>query len=184
MSVKYLHWLGKFCPTQSPLPFYHCSCICKEGTQQKDYKGWVSLFCLFHLPFCFKLYNPPRYMNPSVSTGCYAQSSSFKLCTGTADGSRIKCISWASTGGFLAKKISLVQWYRTSEGTQLRAGMKRYTSRWHNTPQFSICALEDAIKASPVVSTSISNIYQGRADIILPVIHPLLKYGLRNQLTP
>lgn len=90
-----------------------------------------STFCLFHLLFfCFKLHNPLRYMNPSVSTGLYAQSSSFKLCTGTADGSSIKCISWASTSGFLAKKISSVhQRYRASEGAQLRAGMKRYTSR-------------------------------------------------------
>lgn len=66
---------------------------------------------------------------------------------------------------------------------QLIAGMKGCTARWHNTPQASIWAWEDIMSASPVLSTRIYNVYQGSANITLPVIHPLLKYGSQNQFT-
>lgn len=41
----------------------------------------------------------------------------------------------------------------------------------------------DAVSASPVASTGICNICRGSGDIVLPMIHPLLKYGLRNHFT-
>lgn len=55
--------------------------------------------------------------------------------------------------------------------------------RWHNAPQASIYAWEEIRSASPVVSTSIHNIHQRSANIILLMIQPLLKYGLQNRLT-
>lgn len=60
--------------------------------------------------------------------------------------------------GKSALSIAVTPVLDASAIAQLIAVMKGWTSMWHNTPQASICAREDIMSASPVVSTRIYNI--------------------------
>lgn len=111
-----------------------------------------------------------------------------RQCTSLKQITTLLAASWQRKKVWHEKKKNksftvVIRLYSASMIALLIAGMKRCTSRWHNTPQASICAQEDIMSASPVVSTRIYNIYRGSANIMLPVNHSLLKYGLQNQFT-
>lgn len=159
----------------------------------------------FFVFFIFFLNNiHPLYMSPSASTGpcrkqlygnrlwhCYllhfiiqTVNWDYRKCTALSTSSgHLSSILTKKRRGKSALSIVVTPVINLWKIAQLIAGMNGCTSRWHNTPQSSICAWKDIMSASPVVSTRIYNIYSGSANIILPVIHPLLKYGLQNQFT-
>ena len=153
-------------------------------------------FGLFHLSFLtispLSTWGPcpkPLYGNWCDTGTCSTSSSDCELGLQTRHSAAAhqpdtEAASWQRKG--VANRLC-PSWSRRLLGAsaiaQTIAGMKGCNSWWHNTPQASICAGEDITSASPVVSTRIYNVYQGSANIILPVIHPLLKYGLQNQFT-
>lgn len=95
MSVKYLQRGRRTKPRPKLLPgpkspnslFIIANAYAKKQ-QNSDYKGWESLFCLFHLFFKLQF---PLYMSPSVSTGpCPKQLHVIDCDTGTCSTSSFR----------------------------------------------------------------------------------------------
>lgn len=172
MSVKYLHrrrtaapdWWRNFSawPKVPELPFYRYA----KKQQNNDYKGCRNTFFLgFFIFFLVRI----QSVNPfgRYVTGGDAPTwptTSFRAAkTGTSD---------------KKKKKNIKAWRIASRplwSAGLIAGMRSCTSRWHNTPQASICAGQDIMKASPVVSTSLYNAYRGKCQYHITSESPTFK---------
>lgn len=206
MSVEYLRKEHKTdaetfaWPRVPRLPFYHCKCLCKEGAEQRLQRLEITLLSFF-IFFFSKLRSPfsrslsvhePMSIHRSLAKAAVWKQT-VMLIPARFDlwecelGLRTVRLSSVLTNKRRDKStlsIVVTPVHGASPTARMIAGIgEDAPPRWHNAPQASIYAWEEIRSASPVVSTSIHNIHQWSANIILLMIQPLLKYGLQNRLT-
>lgn len=195
------NWRRNFCLTQSPPPaFLSLQMLMQRRSRTKTTKARNHSFVFFHL-FFPKLRSPfsrslsvhePMSIHRSLAKAAVWKQT-VMLIPARFDlwecelGLRTVRLSSVLTNKRRDKStlsIVVTPVHGASPTARMIAGIgEDAPPRWHNAPQASIYAWEEIRSASPVVSTSIHNIHQWSANIILLMIQPLLKYGLQNRLT-
>lgn len=137
----------------------HSGCICltfNDSVQRYHQCQWnVNRTALLKLPGNAN-HNPPLLTRTHRSTGLRQRLTPSST---TADAIQLLSPSAGHVGTRLTDTANrLCPLWSQQRITHWTVDMNRWTLRWHNAPQASICACEDITSASPVVSTSTYNI--------------------------